>query len=262
MTEIQDGAPAQAHPPYIAWRTITDLIERMVQEEPPARIDKSYLDSYSGGYQTQVIAALNVLGMREEDGSVTDLLQALVEADEELRKKMVGELVRSIYGSVLALGINATQQQMLDAFKALGVNPGDTMRKVIAFFLNAAKFSGITVSRHWRVPRVPPSTRAKKATPVGTEEPDENLGAKPHEPQAGSTGKPNVRIIELRSGGTVSVTVSVDLFSLSTDDEKFVMGLIKSMRLYEDQRMLPPGPSNSAAITEPADADDLDQETF
>ena len=36
-------------PPYISFRTILNLIERMADEEIPPRIDRSYLRSLSGG---------------------------------------------------------------------------------------------------------------------------------------------------------------------------------------------------------------------
>ncbi len=236
MTDTQPEADTRRSLPYIAWRTIPDLIERMVTEEPPGRIDKSYLDSYSGGYQTQVIAALNTLGLRDADtGAVTKLMLALVTAQESDRKALIADLVRSLYWPVLELGTNATQAQMIEGFKEMGVNPGDTMRKVIAFFLNATKYGGVPVSRHWRVPAVPSSGR-KRTTTGGTAAIGDDAAVDNDPEGSGASGKrpsANVRTVELASGGTVTLSVSVDLFELSSADEEFVMGLIKEMRAYE-----------------------------
>ena len=166
MSDSQTSAPTKWHPPYIAFRTLTDLIERMEQEEPPSRIDKSYLDNYSGGYQSIVIAALNNLGLRDASGALTQRLLDLVGADIDKRKAMVSDLLREYYAPVLALGVNATQAQLIEGIRDLGVNPGDTTRKVIAFFLAAARYAGMPVSRHWRVPSVPSSGTRKKKEPV------------------------------------------------------------------------------------------------
>ncbi len=81
-------------PPYIAWKTLTTLVDRMEREDPPARIDKSYLDNLSGGYRTQVLAALHSLGLVDESGTLSERLKALVAGDEEGRKQIVAELVR------------------------------------------------------------------------------------------------------------------------------------------------------------------------
>src|SRR5437868_7064320 len=93
-TMPSDTAEQGFTPPYIAFKTLIGLVERMEREEPPSRIDKSYLDSFSGGYQTQVLAALDALELLGESGVLGDRLKALVAADESERKQIVGELIR------------------------------------------------------------------------------------------------------------------------------------------------------------------------
>ena len=46
------------------------------------------------------------------------------------------------------------------------------------------------------------------------------------------------RSVELRSGGQVTVSMSVDLFSLDEDDHKFVNGLVKAIKEYGERRAL------------------------
>src|SRR4051812_33332461 len=117
-------------PPYIAFRTTTGLIERMEREDPPARIDKSYLDNLSGGYRTQVLAALHSLDLVQEDGTLSPTLKALVAAAEPERKKIMAEVIQDHYGPVLRLSQNSTQQQMMDAFAEMAPTvTGDTRRK-------------------------------------------------------------------------------------------------------------------------------------
>lgn len=243
-------------PPYIAFKTLNGLVERMEREEPPSRIDKSYLDNLSGGYRTQVLAALHSLDLVEQDGALSENLKGLVAAAEPARKKIMGEIIRDHYAPVLELSANATQQQMLDAFGEMSPSlTGDTRRKAIAFFLNACQYADIPVSRHWKTPRVPPSGRkgpgktGQAGRGVGTEthaqgDDTETVAARP---------RPNTRDLTLRSGGTVTLSVSVDLFSLTGTDREFVFGLIDKMSAYENQRALPPGPKVVRAEDEGAE---------
>jgi hypothetical protein len=254
-------------PPYISLKTLIALFDRMAEEEPPDRIDKSYLINMSGGYQTQVIAALNALGLRNpETMELTDRLKALVKGNEDERKALIEEILRECYAPVVSLSSTATQGQMLEAFKSMGVNMGDTMRKVIAFFLAAAKYSGLPVSKHWKVPGVPRNLKkasGKKAPVPG------GIPVVPPAPLATVyKGSPSingiqpamVRSVDLRSGGQVTVSMNVDLFSLDEDDHKFVNGLVKAIKEYGEQRALlaAAAASNSAALE--ATEDDIDEE--
>ena len=49
--------------------------------------------------------------------------------------------------------INATQGQLEEAFREYGVS-GDTLRKAIAFYLAAAKYAQVPLSKNFRVPSV------------------------------------------------------------------------------------------------------------
>jgi hypothetical protein len=228
-------------PPYIAFRTLMDLVKRMAEEEPPSRIDKSYLHNYSGGYQTQVLAALTSLGLVDPAGTLSPELLALVAADEQGRKVKIGELVRTRYAPILAIGTSATQQMMIDAFTEMAPKvTGDTRRKAIAFFLSASNFAGIPVSRHWRTPRVPPSGKPRKVRDVLDDAIDED------EEVAQDTPTPNMKELSLRSGGVVTLGLSVDLFSLTGVDRAFVFELIDKMTDYENARMLSPAKVDSA----------------
>src|SRR6266550_5425205 len=184
-------------PPYVAFPTLTSLIDRMKQEGgAPPRIDRSYLRSFSGGYQSQVIAALKSLSLVDENTNVSAELTALVDGDRDSRGQIIGDIVRRLYPEPVRLGsIKATQGQLEDAFREYGLS-GDTLRKAIAFYLGAAKYANVPVSSNFRVPSVAPGdarkgTRAvKKGAPRGgePEEPEAplDLGAKGIDPTIAS----------------------------------------------------------------------------
>lgn len=165
MTEQSNGtADKRAVPPYFPWPALPALVQRMATHGPPTRIDKSYLDNQSGGMQTAILSGLRWLGLIHEDGRLTDTFIQLAEADEAQRKEAITNLLRSRYGPILELGTqNATQLQLEEAFKTEFGAQGETRRKAVAFYLKAAAYAGVPVSRNWKPPRstVVRSTRRK-----------------------------------------------------------------------------------------------------
>lgn len=242
-------------PPYIAFKTLTGLNDRMVKEGAPARVDKSYLDNFSGGYQTQVLAALHALRLvDQEDGSLTDDFKDLVAAgtDEAVRKKVLERILRDRYAGIFALSGNSTQQQLVDAFGQLAPKvTGDTRRKAIAFFLGACQYAGIGVSKYWKTPRVqsrpggPTRRQAKGEEPLDEREDDGD--------DETPSVKPSLKELPLRSGGIITIGMTVDLFSLSPTDRRFVFEIIDKMTEYENQGQLPAAQVVEGAPGQPGD---------
>jgi hypothetical protein len=147
-TNLDDGFK----PPYISFRTLLNLVEKMADQGAPPRIDRSYLSGSEGG-KTQVIAALRSLGFISTDGDVTPLMREMVKNPNE-RARIIRELLERHFPEPVRLGsINATQGMLQDAFKAYGIT-GDTMRKAIAFYLRAAEFADVPVSQHFKTPSI------------------------------------------------------------------------------------------------------------
>lgn len=140
-------------PPYVSWMTLQNTIERMETEgDVPSRIDRSYISNMTGTTQAQFRQACRWLGLTEPDGTPTDLLKRLVHEPNN-RKVLVAELLRTRYPGPTGLPPNATQQMLEDEFRKLGSNPGETMRKGVAFFLNAAKYAELELSARFKQPK-------------------------------------------------------------------------------------------------------------
>lgn len=151
-------------PPYISFKTLLKLLERMRQTHLLTRVDRRYLTEFSSGYQSQIIAALRWLDLIGEEGDVTGTL-ALLAQNPDVRPRVVGELLRSHYPAVFVLSSrNGTQRQLEEEFRSYGIN-GSTLRSAIAFFLNAARFAEIPVSPHFKVPQDRSSRSNRKASP-------------------------------------------------------------------------------------------------
>jgi hypothetical protein len=152
MPEVEDSiVAATGAPPYISFRTLLNLIERMADEGIPRRIDRSYLGGLSGGYQTQVMAALRGLGLIGDEGAVQDRLIELVGSPTD-RQELIGAILRERYPEAVRLGAaNATQGELEDSFRPFGIT-GATLRKAVVFYLHAAQFAGIPVSPFFKAP--------------------------------------------------------------------------------------------------------------
>jgi hypothetical protein len=150
-----EAQTANNTPAYFAFKTLTNMIVKMEEHGPPNRVDRTFLTGMSGAGQTQFIAGLKSLGLIDEDGHVQARLTELVSKPDE-RPQIMGQIVRYCYPEAVALGsTNATTGELVEVFNnAYGVQ-GDTARKAIAFFLQAAKYAGdIQLSPNFKTPTV------------------------------------------------------------------------------------------------------------
>lgn len=231
---------ASAPPAYVPWRTFLTAIETLEQGLPP-RIDKSVFPTFAGSTQTEVLQAFKFLGLIDADSQTTPALSRLVE-DKEQRPDAVRDIVLSSYRVVFDQDPTRMTPAQLDAiFRELGVS-GATLLKATRFFLKAADFAGISVSSHLtrkmrsssRKDSNGQATRRRRtARSINTSVADQATSAPAPRRTAGAHGN-DPKEVALRSGGTITLSVSVDLFQLSTDDRAFVFTLIDKLREYEE----------------------------
>jgi hypothetical protein len=132
--------------PYISFRTLLNLLERL-EPEPPPKIDKSVLSYLSGGYATQTLAGLKALGLINDDGVPTDLLVSLVTVPA-MRRQLMSDVWHSAFSAVFRAiqPEKATAGQLDDTFAtAYGVT-GETKRKAVSFFVHGAQYGEIPLS--------------------------------------------------------------------------------------------------------------------
>jgi hypothetical protein len=149
-----DSSVRELPPPYFAFKTLTNMIVSMEEHGPPNRVDRSFLKGMSGAGQTQFIAGLKSLGLINDAGEVQPRLVSLVNVPDE-RPARIGQMLRERYPEAVELGKgNATTGELVDVFAEYGVR-GDTARKAIAFYLQAAAYAGdVPVSPNFRTPQV------------------------------------------------------------------------------------------------------------
>jgi hypothetical protein len=159
-----NAVPQQAdfQPPYLSWTTFEGILDQLKATGIPDKIDRSVLVGKSGTDQSQFLRACLHFGLIEGDTEKpTDRMRTLVTAED--RGALLGEILRENYPNVVALGNGATQSMLEDKFREFGIE-GDTVRKAIAFYLNAAKQTDIELSPRFKSTRPGAGGRRKRTT--------------------------------------------------------------------------------------------------
>lgn len=218
-------------PAYIPWKTFMNTLDALA-EHPTNRIDPSAFPGQSGTTKNQLLLTFRFFGFIGEDSRPTPALQAMAVKDESARKVAFRRLFEEKYAPLIALDLMKTTpgefgERMTEAY---GVN-GDTRLKATRFFLNAADYLGIQVSRLLQRDKTkaigaPSTTRKRRArTRVEEEEGHDELDA----PASAAES----RSVELRSGGTLTVSATTKFMALTAVDRKFVFELIDKLEEYE-----------------------------
>lgn len=221
---------------YVAWATFNNAVAQLAHGVPN-RIDRSVFPGQSWAVQGQLLAALRFLGLIDEDGKPLPALVAVAVPDEEARKTVLRRIIADKYSQLFALDlVKTTPSELAEKMGAAYSVTGDTREKAIRFFLAATSYLGIPLSpllnRDKARPANGPGARRRRVTrPRPTEqEPPPQAPT----PQATTTGGTS-RSIQLRSGGTLTISATLDLFSLIAADRSFVFELIDKLDSYEKQ---------------------------
>src|SRR5687768_4858727 len=88
----------KALPPYISFKTIVNLADRLQGDVPP-RIDKSVLSYLSSGYRVQVLTTLRTLGFIDEQNVPDGDFQEFI-TEPPLRQQFIERTWRRYYADV------------------------------------------------------------------------------------------------------------------------------------------------------------------
>jgi len=146
-TAIKDEK--QVVPPYVSFRTILTVLDKLKVDTIPQRLDRSYWGSFlSGGTGLQVVAALRFLGLVDDDDRPTARLDELVNLDD--RSQLVAAILRARYEPVFRdIDLTRATMGLIDGvFREAYKLDGETLRKSVTFFIHAAQFSQMPLSTH------------------------------------------------------------------------------------------------------------------
>lgn len=142
-------------PPYVAYRTFVNSLNKLQEWGTPGRIDSSVFAGQSGSGIAALLAAYKYLGLMEDSGAPSAALKELVKHGESERGPLMRALIEGRYEFLKPPSIvlaDATTQQIEAAFREQGIQ-GSTITKAVSFFLSAAQDAGIEVSKHIKTPQ-------------------------------------------------------------------------------------------------------------
>jgi hypothetical protein len=214
--------PSATQPaPYVPFRTFLAALEGF-ERGLPNQIDRSLWPSYSGAIRGQLLAAFRFLGLMDDNQSPTAALREMA-AKPESRRALMRALVEKSYQPLVALDLaRASPHQLEDAVRAAYGVTGATHKKAVSFFLQAVRYAGLPLSV---LLKAKTRTAAFGRRRLGAGE----RPAKESESAAAAVSK----TVQLKSGGSLTLAASIDLFSLSAEDRAFVFGLIDRLQDYE-----------------------------
>jgi Family of unknown function (DUF5343) len=194
----------------------------------------------------RTLQTLKLLGFVTDDGDPTDEFRDLQKVASDQYQERLASLLRVAYADVLAHADPAQDDldRITDQFRFY--DPASLRDRMVTLFIGLAEYAGIiSTARAREVTGRRGAGRAKAATrtaparsPAPKPQPQSsgNGVASPAPAPAGvRTPGGDSRSLTLRSGGTVTLTVSLNVFDLSREDREFVWGLIDKMRKYEQE---------------------------
>jgi hypothetical protein len=213
-------------PPYLPFKSFLTALDQLAQATPNI-IRKDVFPSHSGLLQGQVIGALKFFDLIDEHGVPKgDRLEKIALETTAQRRVSVQSLLKTAYADVTKLDpAKITPSQLDAAFDAYGIT-GDTKKKAKIFFLQAAKFAELKLSpllmRRGRTHSTATKRKVERHQPRSVQRrPLEN-----HRDGA-------MKTIELRSGATLTVTLTGDLLELNQADRDLVFAIIDQINSHK-----------------------------
>lgn len=138
-----------AAPPYVSFKTFLGFLEWLENVVIPNRLDRSFWgERLSGASGTQLMTALRFLDLVDANNRPRPKLEELAK-NAGRRRAILREHLPKCYASALR-DINldrASLGELEERFRTYSID-GETLRKSLAFFINAYDYSNITLSPH------------------------------------------------------------------------------------------------------------------
>jgi hypothetical protein len=213
---------------YVSWKTFQNSIEALSKAEIPNVIDKSVFPGMAFSVQNQLFTGMRFLGLIDDKSKPLSDLAELADPVEDRRKAKLKEILQRYYADLFALNLKKStptevEKTMAESYAMVG----DTKEKAVRFFLAAAEYVGTDLS---------PLLAGKKANgsrAAATRKKPKKAAAS-HSEVVTQHVRPTgtSKTVRLQSGGMLTLSATLDLFALNSDDRKFVFELIDKLEGY------------------------------
>jgi hypothetical protein len=222
---------------YLPYSTLITGLDHLKTVSIPNRIENSTFPSMSSQSQSQMLSALRFFKLVDGNGIPQPTLTPLVNNQEE-RQALLKALIEENYPDIVKLDLSKmTPSQLDEAFDNEHYNvSGETKKKAKTFLLKAAKAAGfkvhpllLKITRNRKSGGKKSTATTTKLTPIDYQKLD---NGKSKESETNGTHK----TIKLSSGGSLTLSVNLNVLELKGDDRKFVFDLIDQIDAFENRK--------------------------
>jgi Family of unknown function (DUF5343) len=229
--EVIDSAAGSGTPAaYLPFRTFLSAIDSL-EHGIPKQIDRTIWRSQSGIVQGQIMIALRFFCLLDDEDKPTPALHRFVDGKDK-RAEHVRALLRHAYRDIIDRDLTKMTPKMLDEAMEQYSVTGETKKKAVRFFLQAARFAELPMH-----PLLSGQIRNTSGRKPRRKAPQRENGASAEdsaariEPPVGQTQR-DVTTVDLKSGGKLTLVINVNLVTLSSEDRQFVFALIDKFKEY------------------------------
>lgn len=225
------------HSPYLPYATLTNFLDNKVGGGAvPPRIDRTFLENYSGSVRPLILATLRTIGMIDNEGKVLPSLREAVRNPPQSRQAVLRSWAEQFYSRQIELAkANDTAQTLWESFSERGFN-GSTLRRAVIFYIALSEDLGLPLSPHFRTPKAPSSpggtSRKRSAGKGGASRTGGAPAPTPGAAAASSQTTGDTYDVTLPSGPKVTLTVKMDVMRTSVADRNFIFEVVDKLRDY------------------------------
>src|SRR5580704_1442240 len=216
--------PSKRVAPYLPFTTFLSSFDVFSQGVPP-KLDRSLWRSQSGLVQGQIMNAYRFFGLviEEEGDSSTPELVEMAKKSEQRPEILRGLIEAQFYDMLEEHDLTKMTMKMLeDEFEKRFSVSGTTKQKAIAFFLKAAKFADLPLSTFLQSQLRNTGARKRRNSKQRIEQLNGDEEAAVIRGMASDSPGAVTHSVQLASGGTVSVIVTANPFTMPLEDRNFV----------------------------------------
>jgi hypothetical protein len=217
--------------PYVPFATFETGLDKLAHLGGiPPKIDHSVFLSMGGLQKGQVISAFKFLGLIDSNGIPDPLLSKLA-LNKDTRKEILRTILEERYPNISVSDLATMSPGQLDtklSDKTYNVS-GATRQKARTFLLKAAEYAGIPLSKLLTTK----GPRGGRNGPKKTSDKGKGSTAATPKPKEQSGNSGTEKTVELKNGGTVTLSLDVNILELKGNDRKFVFELIDKLDVYE-----------------------------
>ena len=222
-------------PPYVSFNTFKTLLDWLKVEGVPLRLDRSFWhDKFSGSTGSQLMASLRFLGLLDGNNPLPEL-ENLIQAEFDKKSLVLKALIQNSYTFINFEELHrATPSMLISWFKTYPID-GHTLRKAISFFISASIEAELPISNS--IKKMSKYRSKSKGLETGNKTSQINSPSNSLSPDINSVNTTksaiNQSTVNLKSGGSLNLSIDVNLFDLSEADRKFVLSVIDAVKNYE-----------------------------